>query len=126
MTSAKLLSDVRKNYSKTIRTSRDTTVKHMDPSHLELPLQRGGDQAKGSATGKRSVTWLCIPYFSLEELLWTPGHWEPGSIPTPNAAAVSVLEELAEAGYASGDAADWQRREGYVLPHSTAVVYRPG
>ncbi|KAK0381418.1 hypothetical protein CLIM01_01279 [Colletotrichum limetticola] len=77
----KLLSDVRKNYSKTIRTSRDTTVKHMEPSHLELPLQRGGDQAKGSATGKRSVTWLCIPYFSLEEYSGILATGNPGAYP---------------------------------------------
>ncbi|KAK1723977.1 uncharacterized protein BDZ83DRAFT_579540 [Colletotrichum acutatum] len=77
----KLLSDVRKNFSKTIRTSRDTTVKHMEPSHLELALQRGGDQAKGSTTRKRSVTWLCIPYFSLEEYSGILATGNPGAYP---------------------------------------------
>ncbi|GKT48103.1 uncharacterized protein ColSpa_08284 [Colletotrichum spaethianum] len=76
----KLLSDVRKNYSKTVRTSRETTVKHMEPSYLQLPLQKG-DQAKGPQSGKRTVTWLCIPYFSLEEYSGIQSTGNPGAYP---------------------------------------------
>ncbi|OHW93088.1 Mg2+ transporter [Colletotrichum incanum] len=76
----KLLSDVRKNYSKTVRTSRETTVKHMEPSYLQLPLQQG-DQAKGSQSAKRTATWLCIPYFSLEEYSGIQATGNPGAYP---------------------------------------------
>ncbi|KAF9879715.1 hypothetical protein CkaCkLH20_02526 [Colletotrichum karsti] len=75
----KLLSDVRKNYSKTVRTSRQTTVKHMEPSYLQLPLQ-GGDSSNGLKT-KRSATWLCIPYFSLEEYSGIQAADNPGAYP---------------------------------------------
>ncbi|OHE98990.1 hypothetical protein CORC01_05680 [Colletotrichum orchidophilum] len=77
----KLLSDVRKNYSKTVRTSRDTTVKHMEPSYLELPLQHGGDPGKALKSGKHSATWLCIPYFSLEEYSGIQATGNPGAYP---------------------------------------------
>ncbi|KAK1970693.1 hypothetical protein LY78DRAFT_569497 [Colletotrichum sublineola] len=76
----KLLSDVRKNYSKTVRTSRETTVKHMEPSYLQLPLQPG-DQEKNSHFGNRTVTWLCIPYFSLEEYSGIQATGSPGAYP---------------------------------------------
>ncbi|WQF77574.1 Putative Mg2+ transporter protein, CorA-like/Zinc transport protein ZntB [Colletotrichum destructivum] len=76
----KLLSDVRKNYAKTVRTSRATTVKHMDPSYLQLPLQQG-DQEKGAQAGKRTATWLCIPYFSLEEYSGIQATGNPGAFP---------------------------------------------
>ncbi|KAK1998636.1 hypothetical protein LX36DRAFT_575892 [Colletotrichum falcatum] len=76
----KLLSDVRKNYSKTVRTSRETTVKHMEPSYLQLPLQQG-DQEKNSQSGKGTVTWLCIPYFSLEEYSRIQAAGNPGAYP---------------------------------------------
>nr|XP_036585489.1 mg2+ transporter [Colletotrichum truncatum]KAF6795540.1 mg2+ transporter [Colletotrichum truncatum] len=76
----KLLSDVRKDYSKTVRTSRDTTVKHMEPGYLQLPLQ-DRETTKGSQTGSRSVTWLCIPYFSLEEYSGIQATGNPGAYP---------------------------------------------
>ncbi|KAF6828652.1 mg2+ transporter [Colletotrichum musicola] len=76
----KLLSDVRKNYAKTVRTSRQTTVKHMEPSYLQLPLQ-AGDPARASQQGKRSVTWLCLPYFSLEEYSGILSTQNPGAYP---------------------------------------------
>ncbi|EFQ35288.1 uncharacterized protein GLRG_10432 [Colletotrichum graminicola M1.001] len=76
----KLLSDVRKNYSKTVRTSSETTVKHMEASYLQLPLQQG-DQEKNSQYGKRTVTWLCIPYFSLEEYSGVHATGNPGAYP---------------------------------------------
>ncbi|GKT54745.1 Mg2+ transporter [Colletotrichum tofieldiae] len=76
----KLLSDVRKNYSKTVRTSRETTVKHMEPSYLQLPLQQG-DQEKGSQPAKRTATWLCVPYFSLEEYSGIQATGNPGAYP---------------------------------------------
>ncbi|KAL3306236.1 mg2+ transporter [Colletotrichum asianum] len=76
----KLLSDVRKNYSKTVRTSRQTTVKHMEPSYLQLPLQKG-EHEKGSTPGKRTVTWLCVPYFSLEDYSGILATGNPGAYP---------------------------------------------
>ncbi|KAK2060271.1 hypothetical protein LY76DRAFT_676820 [Colletotrichum caudatum] len=76
----KLLSDVRKNYSKTLRTSREKTVKHMEPGYLQLPLQQG-DQEKNPQARKRTVTWLCIPYFSLEEYSGIQATGNPGAYP---------------------------------------------
>ncbi|TDZ13014.1 hypothetical protein C8035_v000464 [Colletotrichum spinosum] len=75
----KLLSDVRKNYSKTIRTSRNTTVKHMEPSYLQQPLQT--DPSRGTQHSTRSATWLCIPYFSLEEYSGILSAVNSGSYP---------------------------------------------
>ncbi|KAK1985651.1 hypothetical protein LZ30DRAFT_583814 [Colletotrichum cereale] len=76
----KLLADVRKSYSKTVRTSRETTVKHMEPSYFQLPLQKG-DQEKESQSGERTATWLCIPYFSLEEYSGIQATGNPGAYP---------------------------------------------
>lgn len=71
---------MRKNYAKTVRTSRQTTVKHMEPSYLQLPL-KDGDPARASQLGKRSVSWLCLPYFSLEEYSGIPSTQNPGAYP---------------------------------------------
>lgn len=55
-------------------------MKHMEPSYIQLPLQHG-DPAKASQTGKRSATWLCIPYFSLEKYSGIQATGNPGAYP---------------------------------------------
>lgn len=71
---------MRKNYSKTVRTSRQTTVKHMEPSYLQLPLQKR-EHEKGSTPGKRTAIWLCVPYFSLEDYSGILATGNPGAYP---------------------------------------------
>ncbi len=61
----KLLVEVRKN-SKSKQKADGSYVKYMPPRKLQSPLP-SDDSAKSQATYRRWITWLCIPYFSLEE-----------------------------------------------------------
>ena len=62
---AKLLAEVRKS-SKLKQKADGSHVKYTPPMTLRFPLP-SDDSSKSRTTYQRSMTWLCIPYFSLEE-----------------------------------------------------------
>ncbi|KAL1877347.1 hypothetical protein VTK73DRAFT_8720 [Phialemonium thermophilum] len=63
---AKLLAEVKKTCIKTTPSANGTNIKWMEPKFVQVPLPP--DQiSKGRNSPVRFVTWLCIPYFSLEK-----------------------------------------------------------
>ncbi|KAM0622089.1 hypothetical protein ACHAQG_005906 [Verticillium nonalfalfae] len=78
---SRLLSDVKKNSSRPIRVSKDTTVRHMDPGVRQLDIPPSKDSPDNHTT-PTPVTWLCIPYFSLERYSGFSASTNPGSYPT--------------------------------------------
>ncbi|KAF3346088.1 hypothetical protein EV126DRAFT_27390 [Verticillium dahliae] len=78
---SRLLSDVKKNSSRPIRVSKDTTVRHMDPGVRQLDIPPSKDSRDNHIT-PTPVTWLCIPYFSLERYSGLSASTNPGSYPT--------------------------------------------
>ncbi|OTA69317.1 hypothetical protein K449DRAFT_428757 [Hypoxylon sp. EC38] len=61
---AKLLAEVKKTSVKVRPTSKGNTVRHMDPRPVRVTIPPDG-RSKGQTS--RSLTWLCVPYFSLEK-----------------------------------------------------------
>ncbi|KAI1142915.1 hypothetical protein F5Y05DRAFT_408368 [Hypoxylon sp. FL0543] len=61
---AKLLAEVKKTSVKVRPTSKGNTVRHMDPKPIRVVIPPDG-RTKGQAS--RSLSWLPIPYFSLEK-----------------------------------------------------------
>ena len=62
-TIAKLLARVRRDCFRTIQISNDRDVHLMEPSCFQEVLPT---DAKYKGIGIRTVTWICLPYFSLE------------------------------------------------------------
>ncbi|KAL8341987.1 hypothetical protein RB601_005236 [Gaeumannomyces tritici] len=62
----KLLTEVKRNYIKTKQTNKGSNVRFMEPRYFQLPLP-SEDSAKGQSSRRRTITWICIPYFSLEK-----------------------------------------------------------
>lgn len=62
---AELLARVRRKHVKSITTSSGRYVQHMEPSCAEhiLPSSSGS----GRSIAPRTITWICLPYFSLEK-----------------------------------------------------------
>ncbi|KAI1408911.1 hypothetical protein F5Y13DRAFT_204091 [Hypoxylon sp. FL1857] len=61
---AKLLAEVKKTSVRARPTSKGNTVRHMDPRPVRVAIPPDG-RTKGQTS--RSLTWLCVPYFSLEK-----------------------------------------------------------
>ncbi|KAI1465730.1 uncharacterized protein F4812DRAFT_110004 [Daldinia caldariorum] len=61
---AKLLAEVKKTSVKVRPTAKGNNVRHMDPKPIRVAIPPDG-RTKGQAS--RFVTWLCVPYFSLEK-----------------------------------------------------------
>ncbi|KAK7931229.1 Mg2+ transporter protein- CorA-like/Zinc transport protein ZntB [Apiospora marii] len=67
---AKLFTQIKREAVKARRTTEGDTVRHMEPKSISVPiptddsqpLARGG----GSTSSQRYMTWVCLPYFSLE------------------------------------------------------------
>ncbi|KAG8526373.1 uncharacterized protein KY384_000366 [Bacidia gigantensis] len=57
------LGRVQRKYDKPVQTSLDVSARYMEPSHLEDTLP---PEPQGKDSASRTVTWLCLPYFSLE------------------------------------------------------------
>ncbi|KAI5927644.1 hypothetical protein F4810DRAFT_648688 [Camillea tinctor] len=75
----KLLTEVKRNHVKVRPTSKGGTVRHMDPRPLRVAItseSRAKDQPF-----PRSLTWLCIPYFSLEKYSGLLSTSNPSSFP---------------------------------------------
>ena len=60
-----LLARVQRVYVKTVQTASGRSVRHMEPACIQDVLPSGG-ASKGSGFAPRTVTWMCLPYFSLE------------------------------------------------------------
>ena len=75
----KLLTEVRKN-SKSKQKADGTHVKYMPPKALRSPLP-SDDSDKSQPTYRRWMTWLCIPYFSLEEYSGLLSSKNPATYP---------------------------------------------
>lgn len=75
----KLLAEVRKN-SKSKQKADGTHVKYMPPRALRSPLP-SDDSDKSQPTYRRCMTWLCIPYFSLEEYSGLLSSKNPATYP---------------------------------------------
>ncbi|KAI1765348.1 hypothetical protein GGR53DRAFT_270001 [Hypoxylon sp. FL1150] len=60
---AKLLAEVKRSAVKVRPTSNGNNVRHMDPNPVRVTIPPDG-RTKGQTS--RSLTWLCVPYFSLE------------------------------------------------------------
>ena len=63
---AKLLAEVKKSQVKSISPSKGTSVRHMEPGFIQMPLPPQ-DSHTSWATIPRSAMWLCIPFFSLQK-----------------------------------------------------------
>ncbi|KAI1376242.1 hypothetical protein F4677DRAFT_85578 [Hypoxylon crocopeplum] len=61
---AKLLAEVKRNSVKFRPTSKGSSVRHMDPRPIRVAIPPD-DRTKAQLS--RSLTWLCVPYFSLEK-----------------------------------------------------------
>ncbi|KAI2633689.1 hypothetical protein GGS26DRAFT_56879 [Hypomontagnella submonticulosa] len=61
---AKLIAEVKKNCVKVRPTTKGNHVKHMDPKPVRVAIPPDG-RTKDQTL--RSLTWLCVPYFSLEK-----------------------------------------------------------
>ncbi|KAI0852613.1 hypothetical protein F5Y00DRAFT_176805 [Daldinia vernicosa] len=61
---AKLLAEVKKTSVKVRPTAKGNNVRHMDPKPIRVTIPPDG-RTKGQTS--RFVTWLCVPYFSLEK-----------------------------------------------------------
>ncbi|OTB14339.1 hypothetical protein K445DRAFT_23746 [Daldinia sp. EC12] len=61
---AKLLAEVKKTSVKVRPTAKGNNVRHMDPKPIRVAIPPDG-RTKGQTS--RFVTWLCVPYFSLEK-----------------------------------------------------------
>jgi hypothetical protein len=59
------MTEVKKNFVKSIPAANGSNVKHMEPKFLQILLPPN-ELSKGPNDAKRTATWLCIPYFSLE------------------------------------------------------------
>ncbi|RYP63142.1 hypothetical protein DL769_007053 [Monosporascus sp. CRB-8-3] len=75
----KLLAEVRKN-SKSKQKADGSHVKYMPPMALQSPLP-SDDSDKSQETYRRWITWLCIPYFSLEEYSGLLSSKNPATYP---------------------------------------------
>ncbi|KAI2464473.1 hypothetical protein F4781DRAFT_70403 [Annulohypoxylon bovei var. microspora] len=61
---AKLLAEVRKTSVKVRPTSKGSNVRHMDPRSIRVTIPPDG---RSKSQTSRFLTWLCVPYFSLEK-----------------------------------------------------------
>jgi hypothetical protein len=61
-----LLSRIQRKFVKTVQTANGRSVLHMEPSCIQHMLPTDGS-FKASGLGRRTVTWICLPYFTLEK-----------------------------------------------------------
>lgn len=63
----KLLTQVKKDAVRPRQLKRDKTVQHMEPGSIRLTIPNDQQPRGRGFTATRVLTWLCIPYFTLEE-----------------------------------------------------------
>ena len=87
-----VLRNVKKLAVKTVQTADGTTVQSMEPVFYQIHMSPFEGPPKTQTLGPRAVTWICLPYFTLEKysgLSGAAGH--PYAFPAPT---------LAQAGFA--------------------------
>lgn len=62
---SKLLAEVKKNCTKTRQTSKGSSVKYLEPKLVQLQLL-AEDSVKATVPWTRTVSWIAVPYFSLQ------------------------------------------------------------
>ncbi|VBB79618.1 Putative protein of unknown function [Podospora comata] len=63
---ADLIARVKRQSIKQIQTSNGSYVRHMEPKFLQMPVPFD-PSLKEQSFANRTVTWICLPYFSLEK-----------------------------------------------------------
>lgn len=63
----KLLTQVKKEAVRPRQLKRDKTVQHMEPGSIRLTLPTDQQPRARGLMATRVLTWLCIPYFTMEE-----------------------------------------------------------
>ncbi|EFX03055.1 Mg2+ transporter [Grosmannia clavigera kw1407] len=61
-----LLATVQRKFVRSVQTANGQTVHHMEPSCIQHVLPPD-DSAKASTFSQRTLTWVCMPFFSLEK-----------------------------------------------------------
>ncbi|KAK5656101.1 hypothetical protein OQA88_5240 [Cercophora sp. LCS_1] len=61
-----LLARVRRKFVKTVQTADGRSVRHMEPACIQHVLPQD-NSLKGPGLADRTVTWVCLPYISLEK-----------------------------------------------------------
>ncbi|KAK9426001.1 hypothetical protein SUNI508_12708 [Seiridium unicorne] len=77
----RLLGQVR-NQVKQYRTANGQSVKHMMPGTKTTTIQGDSRSGSGGKERRRSLTWLCIPYLSLEQYSGLMSVCSAASFPT--------------------------------------------
>lgn len=63
---AEVLARVKRKFVKSIQTSSGRYVQHMEPACIQHILPSDGSFKDRTVT-PRTITWICLPYFSLEK-----------------------------------------------------------
>ena len=61
----KHLNRVQRKFSKPLQTVKSITTRYMEPSYYQKPLAQE-EFPRTHASRPRSITWICLPFFSLE------------------------------------------------------------
>ncbi|KAF3762955.1 putative Mg2+ transporter [Cryphonectria parasitica EP155] len=61
-----LLARVQRKFVKTVQTANGNSVRHMEPTCIQHVLPPDGT-SKAPSVARRTVTWVCLPYFTLEK-----------------------------------------------------------
>ncbi|KAI0097925.1 hypothetical protein GGR51DRAFT_577712 [Nemania sp. FL0031] len=61
-----LLARVQRKFVKTVQAGNGGSVRHMEPACIQHVLPADG-MPKASSVARRTVTWVCLPYFTLEK-----------------------------------------------------------
>ncbi|KAK0652573.1 hypothetical protein B0T16DRAFT_103189 [Cercophora newfieldiana] len=76
-----LLSRVRRKFVKTVQTPDGRSVRHMEPACIQHILPPDSS-LKGPGSARRTVTWVCLPYITLEKYSGLQGAPEnPSAFP---------------------------------------------
>ncbi|KAK4171864.1 hypothetical protein QBC36DRAFT_364939 [Triangularia setosa] len=75
-----LIARVKRQGIKQIQTSNGSYVRHMEPKFLQLPLPFD-PSLKEQSFANRTITWTCLPYFSLEKYSGLLAAETPNSFP---------------------------------------------
>jgi hypothetical protein len=76
---SKLLARAKKRYDKPLQTSRGMKSRYMLPSYLQENIATEGRPKPSSRT--RTVSWICVPYFCLENYFVPAASARPSSHP---------------------------------------------
>jgi hypothetical protein len=73
-----MLASVKRDHVMSVQTSEGRYVRYLEPKLRHDPLV-----SDGKPLGSQTVTWICLPYFSLEPYSGLLAADNPNSFPTP-------------------------------------------